>query len=288
MDQADRLRAMASIGGVSHSPRIISVTSGKGGVGKTNVAVNTAVLMARRGLRTLLVDADIGLANTNLLLGCRPEKTMEDVLFGEAAMESVFCKTAYGIDLLPGSSGIRKLLELDNFSQRALFDALFQAMEGYDVVVIDTAPGIGNWVLNFNAAANDIVVVAHPEPTALADAYALIKVLATERREKKFKLVVNRARHAQEGLDAFRRITEVADEFLNISIDLLGTLPEDAAVLKGVRSQTPVCVDAPRAPFSLALDRITDKLLATSVSSSSKKAWNNDSAGTTATVRRGA
>ena len=234
----------------------------------------------------MLVDADIGLANSNLLLGCRPTLSMDDVLFGEASMEAVFVKTAYGIDLLPGSSGIRKLLELDNFAQRVLFDKLFEAMQGYDVVVFDTAPGIGNWVLNFNAAANDIVVVAHPEPTALADAYALIKVLATERREKKFKLLVNRARHAQEGLDAFRRITEVADEFLNISIDLLGTIPEDACVLKAIRAQTPVCVDSPRAPFSMALDRITDKLLATSSASPLKKAWNNE--GATAVVRRGA
>jgi flagellar biosynthesis protein FlhG len=283
VDQADRLRALASTGNSSGGPRIISITSGKGGVGKTNIAVNTAILMARRGLKTLLVDADIGLANTNLLLGCRPEKSMDDVLFGSDTMSSVFAKTAYGIDLLPGSSGIRKLLELDNFAQRALFDKLFEAMQGYDVVVIDTAPGIGNWVLNFNAAAHDIVVVAHPEPTALADAYALIKVLATERREKKFKLLVNRSRHVQEGLDAFRRLTEVADEFLNISIDLLGTIPEDAAVLKAVRGQTPVSVDSPRAPFSLALDRITDKLLAMSASAPIKKAWNNES-----TLRRGA
>ncbi len=237
--------------------------------------MNLATLFARRGLKTLLLDADIGLGNANLLLGLQPERTMEDVLFGSSPVESVFMPTPYGFTLLPGSSGIRKLLELDNFSQRAVFDRLFEAMKGFEVVVYDTAPGIGNWVLNFNAAAHDIVVVAHPDPMALADAYALMKVLSLERREKKFRLLINRSKHAQEGLDAFRHISDVTDEYLNVSVDYMGSLPEDPWVLKSVCKRVPIVAEAPKSPFSLGLDRLADKLLAQTGGGSAVKTWNN-------------
>ena len=276
MDQADRLRAIASHSGSGEGPRVISVTSGKGGVGKTNIAVNMAAVFARRGLKTLVIDADFGLANINLILGCPVGKTLDDVLFGDTPLSDIFIKTSAGFDLLPGSSGVRKLLALDPFSQRTLFDRLWDAMQGYDVVVYDTAPGIGSTVLDFNASAHDIVVVAHPEPTALADAYALIKVLANERKEKRFKLVINRARSLGEGLDSYRKVTEVSDEFLNVSLDYLGSLPEDSAVLRSVKNQRPVCLHEPYAPFAVALERIGDKLLATGFSRTSRKTWNTD------------
>lgn len=285
MDQADRLRAIASNSGAAQSgPRIISVTSGKGGVGKTNFAVNLAVTMARRGLKTLLIDADLGLANVNLILGCKVEKTMDDVLFGDSRWEDVFVRTSAGFDLLPSSSGVRKLIELDRFSQRALFDRLFEAMAGYDTVIYDTAPGLGSHVLDFNASANDILVLAHPEPTALADAYALIKVLATERKEKRFKLVVNRARSSQEGLDAYKRVTDVSDEFLNVSLDYLGSLPEDSAVGRAVKIQRPVALHEPFAPFAVAVERMCDKLLAANGSRAPKKTWNTGLAATGTTA----
>jgi flagellar biosynthesis protein FlhG len=265
VDQADRLRAIASVDGSKNEARIISITSGKGGVGKTNIAANLACLFSKRGLKVLLIDADLGLANANLILGCRVNKTIDDVLFENAAFKDVFVRSNYGFDLLPSSSGMRRILELDNFSQRTLMDRLFETMENYDIVLYDTAPGIGNHVLNFNASAHDIVVIAHPEPTALADAYALIKVMATEKKEKRFKLLINRAQAQSEGLNAFTRLTDVSNEFLNISIDYLGALPEDPSVLAAVRSQKPVSLTAPRAVFSMALERVADKLLACSV-----------------------
>ncbi len=270
MDQADRLRAIASVDGSQHEPRIISITSGKGGVGKTNIAANLACLFSRRGLRVLLIDADLGLANANLILGCRVNKTIDDVLFSNASFQDVFVRSNYGFDLLPSSSGMRRILELDNFAQRTMMDRLFETMGQYDIVLYDTAPGIGNHVLNFNASAHDIVVIAHPEPTALADAYALIKVMATERKEKRFKFLINRAQAQSEGLSAFARLTDVSNEFLNISIDYLGSLPEDPSVLAAVRSQKPVSLSAPRAVFSMALERVADKLLACSVDILSK------------------
>ena len=132
---------------------------------------------------------------------------------------------------------------------------------------------MGEHVLGFNSTAHDIVVVAHPEPTALADAYALIKVLHLERREKRFKLLINRARTPDEGMDAYKKLTEVSDQFLNISVDYLGALPEDLAVLRAVRLQKPVAFDAPRSPFAVALDRIADKLLAGGFAKPAMNLW---------------
>lgn len=275
MDQADKLRTLSSINSDAEMPRIISITSGKGGVGKTNVAVNLAVLLARKGLRVLLVDADFGLANVNLMIGCRPEKTIDDVMFGSTPIKDVFVTTRFGFDLLPSSSGFRKLLDLDSFEQRTMFDHLFSSMGAYDIVIYDTAPGLGAHVMHFNSMADDIVVLAQAEPSAIADAYALIKVLHHEKREKKFRLLINRVREGQEGLDAFKKLTGVSEEFLNISIDFLGSLPEDLAVLRAARVQRPLASDAPRSPFVTALERIADKLLATANPVFGRNVWNN-------------
>jgi len=264
VDQADRLRTLAGFSESSRKTRIISITSGKGGVGKSNIAANMATLYSAKGLKVLLIDADMGLANANLLMGCRVDKTLDDVMFGQAKLQDTFVRTPGGFDLLPSSSGVRKMLELDAFAQRTLMDRLQEIIHEYDIVIYDTAPGIGSMVLNFNASAHDIVVVAHAEPTALADAYALIKVMALERKEKKFRLLINRAQSAQDGLESFKRLTDVSAEFLNISIDYLGALPEDPCVLKAVRQQRATVQLSPRSPFALALVRISDKLLACS------------------------
>lgn len=273
MDQADRLRALASAGESIHGTRVISVTSGKGGVGKTNVAVNLATSFARRGLKVLLIDADFGLANANLLLGVNPEKSLDDVMFGSAKLSEIFVTTRQGFDLVPSSSGLRQMLDMDPFMRRALMDQLFQEMRNYQIVIYDTAPGLGRHVLDFNSASHDIVVVSLAEPTSLADSYALIKVLATERREKRFKLLVNRVRNATEGLESFRKLTSVSDEFLNISVDFLGTLPEDTVVSTSSRFQVPVLSQAPKSAWSVSLDRIADKLLASAKTGSQKKLW---------------
>jgi flagellar biosynthesis protein FlhG len=261
--------------GPGSQTRVIAVTSGKGGVGKTNIAVGMAMLFAKRGLKTLVVDADLGLANVNILVGKRVDKSIDDVMFGQAKMSDIFVDSGCGFSLLPSSSGLRKMLDLDAFTQRALFDQLFDVMKSFDIVIYDTAPGLGSHVLNFNSAAHDIVVVSHPEPTSLADSYALIKVLNQEKREKRFKLLINRTDKQTEGLDAFKRLTDVSNEFLNISIDLLGAIPNDPAVSAAVKIQRPVVEQAPKSAFVVALERVVDKLLAGANTAPTKKLWNN-------------
>jgi flagellar biosynthesis protein FlhG len=275
MDQADRLRTLTTLGGHKTSTRVISVTSGKGGVGKTNIAVNLAVICAHKGLKVLVIDGDLGLSNTHILAGSQVRKTLDDVMFYHAKIEETFSRAAPGFDILPSATGMRKLLNLGSFERRAMFDQLFSVMNKYDLVIYDTAPGLGDHVLEFNVAAHDIVVVANAEPTSIADSYALIKVLSKEKQEKKFKFLVNRTLDHREGLDAYKKLTEVALQFLNVSIDLLGSLPEDAHVAKSVRCSRPISLEYPRSFFSISLERIADKLLAGSLAHPPKKLWDN-------------
>jgi flagellar biosynthesis protein FlhG len=277
MDQADRLRVLTTHNGQKTATRILSVTSGKGGVGKTNVAVNLAVLYANKGLKVLLIDGDLGLANTHILLGATIRKTIDDVLFHNARFEETFVRVAPGFDLLPSASGVRTLLNLGSFERRAMFDQLFTLMGQYDLVIYDTAPGIGDYVLEFNVAAHDIIVVASGEPTSIADSYSLIKVLSKEKQEKRFKFLVNRTQDHREGLEAYKKLTDVAFQFLNVSIDFLGSIPEDSQVTKSVRQSRPVTVEAPRCAFSIALERIADKLLAGVLTHPPKKLWDTKS-----------
>lgn len=271
LDQADNLRALQNRNSGGLEPRIISVTSGKGGVGKTNIAVNLACDFAARGLKTLLIDVDFGLANANILVGVEVTSSIDDILFGNKSPKDIFVSTKFGFDLIPSSSGIRKMLELDAFSQRVLQDKIYEGILGYDIVLYDTAPGIGSHVLNFNSSADDIVVVSRPESTAILDAYALIKVLATERKEKKFRLVINDARRPDAGMEYFKRLTDVSSEFLNISIDFLGQIPTDGVVETCVRQQIPVMASFPKSSFGIAISRISEKLLYTSSTASRRR-----------------
>lgn len=235
---------------------VIAVTSGKGGVGKTNVVVNLAVSLARRGKRVLVLDADLGLGNLDVLLGLIPQFTLEHVLSGEKRLSEIALRGPEGIRILPASSGVQDLTHLTPPQQLLLQQELDQLAGSIDLLLIDTGAGISTNVLFFASVAHEILVVASPEPTSITDAYALMKVLSHRYDETHFRLLVNMARNQREGLEVFRKIGLVADRFLNISIDYIGFIPDDDYVPLSVCRQRPVVDLYPQAPASQEFQRL--------------------------------
>jgi len=262
VDQATQLRDIA--GSVMRRERgdrpagvqVIAVTSGKGGVGKTNVVANLALALAQGGKRVLVLDADLGLANLDVLLGLVPSYTLEHVLAGDKRLDEIAVSGPGGVRILPASSGIHDLTALTPDQQRLLQEAFDRMAQEADVLLIDTGAGISSNVLFFAVAAQEIMVVASPEPTSITDAYALMKVLSSRFSEKRFRLLVNMARSPQEGHEVYRKIGLVADRFLNISIDYVGAIPADDYVPMAVRRQRAVLDLFPQAPASEAFERL--------------------------------
>lgn len=262
MDQATTLRKMCesaspiASGRPSRRVQVVAVTSGKGGVGKTNVVANLAVALAQSGKRVMVLDADLGLGNLDVLLGLVPKQTIEHVLAGQTRLSEIAMTGPQGVLILPASSGIPDLTALTPQQQLLLRDELDQITEALDVLLIDTAAGISSNVLFFAVAAQEILVVASPEPTSLTDAYALMKVLSRRHSEKRFRFLVNMARNHREGRDVFRRIGIVADRYLNVSIDYVGIIPADDYVPMAVCRQRAVTDLFPQAPASRAFHRL--------------------------------
>jgi flagellar biosynthesis protein FlhG len=213
-------------------PRVISVTSGKGGVGKSNVVVNLGLALAQRGLKVLLIDADLGLGNLNILLGLTPRFTIQDVLSLGLDLTDVIVEGPEGLKILPASSGIPELANLDEFQKLFLLNEMDHYTADVDVVLIDTGAGISQNVIFFNIGAQERILVVNNQPPAIADAYALIKILVTQHGEKSFKLLVNGLAHYREAELVYRTLLRVTERFLGqgITLDYLGFIPHDDAV----------------------------------------------------------
>ncbi len=266
MDQATKLRELADDvlcmdrQGRTSGVQVIAVTSGKGGVGKTNVVANLALALAQTGKRVMVLDADLGLANLDVLLGLVPAYTLEHVLAGEKRLDEIILAGPSGVQILPASSGIQDLTALTSDQQQLLRDAFDRLAQDVDVLLIDTGAGISSNVLFFAVAAQEIMVVASPEPTSITDAYALMKVLSSRFSEKRFRLLVNMVRRREEGPEVYRKIGLVADRFLNISIDYVGAIPADDYVPMAVRRQRAVLELFPQAPASREFQRLATQV----------------------------
>ncbi len=217
--------------------RVLSITSGKGGVGKTAVVSNIAVALAKQGKKVLIIDADLGLANIDVVLGISPDYNLNHFFNGERTLAEVMVEGPHGLKILPAGSGVQQYTRLDGQLKMRLIDSLDALEEHFDVVLIDTEAGISDNVTYFNVAAQDILVVTTPEPTAITDAYALMKLLSTQYHQKRFLLAVNSVRGADEGLDVFEKLTMVSGRYLDIFLDYLGCIPFDKKMHESVRQQ---------------------------------------------------
>jgi len=280
MDQAKTLRKVmleeqdtheqedGSVADKSVDPvQVIAVTSGKGGVGKTNVVANLAYSLCRLKRRVLILDADVGLANLDVLLGVIPKYTIQHMLMGERTLEEIIIEGPGGMKILPASSGVQELTELTSQQRMALLSQFESLNESTDVLLIDTAAGISSNVMFFNTMANEIVVVASPEPTSITDAYAIIKVLSTRYAEKYFHLLVNFVRSESEGLEVYRQLSTVTERFLNLSIRYLGFVPIDVHIQKAVKQQRAVSELFPDCLASRSFLALAEKIANLSVSS---------------------
>jgi flagellar biosynthesis protein FlhG len=254
-DQADTLRQMArdakknSQGdstaqrGLSDQQgiRVISVTSGKGGVGKSNVVSNLAIALSAQGKKVLLIDADLGLGNLDVLLGLSPVYNMNHVLNGEKGLAEILIDGPAGIKIIPAGSGVQEFTSLGQHEKLRLLDELDMLEEQFDILIVDTEAGISENVTYFTVAAQEIIVVVTPEPTSITDVYALIKLLATRYSEHHFKVLVNMAKDSEDALEVFRKLANVAGRFLDISLDYLGCVVKDDKVVEAVKRQKAVC-----------------------------------------------
>jgi flagellar biosynthesis protein FlhG len=252
-DQADTLRKMARTARASDKSsntetslneqngiRVISVTSGKGGVGKSNIVANLALALAFLGKKVLIIDADLGVGNLDVLLGLSPQYNLNHVLSGEKSLPEIIVEVTPSIKLIPAGSGVQEYTSLGQHEKLRLLDELDMLEEEFDIMIIDTEAGISENVTYFTVAAQEILVVVTPEPTSITDVYALIKLLATRYSEHHFKVLINMARDSEDALEVFRKLANVAGRFLDISLDYLGCVVRDERLIDAVKKQKAV------------------------------------------------
>jgi len=224
----------------SRPVKVIAVTGGKGGVGKTNVTANLAVALALKGRSTLVLDADLGLANVDVLLGLQPRWNLSHVLSGERSLEDVMIGGPRGIRVIPASSGVRQMANLGTLEHGGLIRAFSDLSQPFDTMLIDTAAGIHDSVLTFARAAQHVIVVVCDEPASLTDAYALIKVMSRERGVSRFRVVANQTRTPGEGRELHQKLARVCDRFLDVTLDYAGSIPYDDYLRRAVQRQAAV------------------------------------------------
>ena len=241
--------------------RIVAVTSGKGGVGKTNIVTNLAIALARQGLRPLVVDGDLGLANVDLLLGIAPQYDMQDVILGQRSVADVVIEGPDGIKILPASSGVEELANLDEYRTEVLIRSLAELESDIDIILIDCPSGIGRSAVSLAQVADPILVVTTPEPTAFSDAYAMIKVLSRRSLRSVPVLVVNEADSEEEAAAVAKRVRQVAKRFLNLDIEYWGAILADESVPKSVLRQEPFLSTYPYSPAASCIYALARRVL---------------------------
>lgn len=266
MDQAKELRnimnSTQSTGINKLSSRVITVSSGKGGVGKTNFSVNIAIQMAKMGNRVLVIDADFGLANISVLLGVVPEYNFYHLLKGQKTISEIIIDTDMGIQFISGGSGLKELSNINNTEIKYFIEQFEYIDKMVDIILIDTGAGISSSVTNFIMASDEVIIVTTAEPTSFTDAYTLIKVIKEQNKEiDKINLVVNRADDEYEADRVFKKLAFVCNKFAGVTLENMGYILADADLIKAVKRQKPVILLFPNSKFSEAIRQISNKIL---------------------------
>lgn len=255
-EQAQELKKM-----MKNKTRIIAITSGKGGVGKSNLSVNMAIAYAQQGKKVMLIDGDLGMANVNILMNIVPQYNLMHVIQKQKTMQEIINETEFGIKFIAGANGFSKIAnltveELDDFAKQ------FATLGNYDIIIIDTGAGIANNVLQFVSAADEVYVVTTPEPTAITDAYGIIKIITTELvdREMNIKLLVNRVHSSEEGKRISERIINIVGQFLNKKVDYIGFVYDDPVVQASVIRQKPFIVVNPTSKPAQCIKHIVGRI----------------------------
>ncbi|WP_338021216.1 flagellar synthesis regulator FleN [Azomonas macrocytogenes] len=243
-----------------HPVQVIAVTGGKGGVGKTNVSVNLSLALAELGRRVMLLDADLGLANVDVLLGLTPRYTLADVIAGECDLRDVLLQGPGGVRIVPAASGTQSMVNLSPVQHAGLIRAFSEIADDLDVLIIDTAAGIGDGVISFVRAAQEVLLVVTDEPTSITDAYAQIKLLSRDYGMSRFRVLANMAHTPQEGRSLFAKLTKVTERFLDVALQYAGAVPYDESVRKAVQRQRAVYEAYPRSKCSLAFRSIAQQV----------------------------
>lgn len=240
--------------------RVIAVTSGKGGVGKTNLSVNLGLALAEQGKRVALLDADMGLANVDVLLGMYPKFNLSHVLRGEKSLNEIIVTGPSGLQVIPASSGLQHMSDLSTVEQAAVIRAFSEIDQDLDVLIVDTAAGISSSVVNFARACQEVIVVVCDEPTSLTDAYAFIKLLNRDYGLSRFHILTNMVQSAQQGQNLFQKLIKVTDRYLDVTLQFAGAVPYDEYLRKAVQQQSPVVAAYPRSKSSLALKNVARQI----------------------------
>ena len=273
-DQASKLREMVQENTRMENARVIAITSGKGGVGKTTMSVNLALEMANRGNRVVVFDADFGLANVEVMLGIRPKYNLLDLIHNNMQMTEIITEGPGGIGFISGGSGVSELATLDNASIKLLISELVKLDKMYDIVIIDTGAGITDSVMEFVMMSPEVLLVVTPEPTSITDSYSLLKVLRRrdnfEADAKSISVVANRTENAGEGREIFEKINTVATKFLGTSLSYLGQVPQDRNASMAVIEQKPIVLAYPQSTAAKGISELCAKLLNEPVSEKKK------------------
>jgi len=240
--------------------RVIAVSSGKGGVGKTNVSVNLAMSIAATGKKVMIMDADLGLANIDVLLGLHTKLNISHVLSGDYELSEIIVDAPGGVKIIPAASGVSSMADLSDAENAGIINAFSELENDLDVLLIDTAAGIDKSVVSFCRASQEVIVVVCDEPSSITDAYALIKVLNKEQGINRFRILANMAHDLKEGRELFNKILKVTDRFLDVSVDFLGVIPFDMYLRKSVKKQTAVSLAYPGSPSAQAFAMAAQKI----------------------------